>query len=203
MATDLAIRAELDTMRYLPLPLARLVRSMSSTFMGGQVRYSLPEEMLPTPDDREYLSSRLAQITTIITASNLTPIECSKARLSLLTKMLLASPVPGNSADETAEARSDMYDDAIEDIPPWALRAAIRRWNRGEVPDLKMGALNFNFAPAPAVLRAICNLELADFKRQQAEIEKLLACVTTEQAMDRNLAPVTASGSLAPVLKPM
>jgi hypothetical protein len=202
MATDLTIRERLDTMRSLPPPLARLANSISSTFNQG-VRYSLPGTMLPTSDEREFLSGRLEAIKTIITASNLTPAECSKARLSLLTKMLLGFPAAGGSSEEAADARGDIYDYAVEDIPPWAIDAAIKRWAKGNVPDLKMGALNFNFAPAPAVLRAICNLELADFKKQQGDIEKLLACVTIEQAMARDCAPVIASASLAPVLKRM
>jgi hypothetical protein len=115
--------------------------------------------------------------------------------------MLLGFPAAGSSSDAAADARGDIYDHAVEDIPPWAIDAAIKRWAKGNVPDLKMGAHNFNFAPGPAVLRAICNLELEDFKKQQADIEKLLACVTTEQAMDP--APVVASASLAPVLKRM
>lgn len=58
------------------------------------------------------------------------------------------------------------------------------------MPDLRLGALNFNFAPGPAVLLKICNLELADFKAQATAIERLLACVTQERAMDPRPIPV-------------
>jgi len=60
-------------------------------------------------------------------------------------------PVGGSSSETAAEARADMYDDALSDIPPWAINAAIKRWGKGDVPELKMGTLNFTFAPAPAM----------------------------------------------------
>jgi hypothetical protein len=104
--------------------------------------------------------------------------------------MLLAYPTSGNSSDAAADARGDIYDDAVEDIPPWALSAAIKRWSKGNVPHLKLGNLNFNFAPGPAVLLAICKLELADFEVQALTIGRLLACVTHERAMDPTPIPV-------------
>jgi hypothetical protein len=104
--------------------------------------------------------------------------------------MLLAFPTSGSSSDAAADARGDIYDEAVEDIPPWALSAAIKRWAKGDVPELRLGALNFNFAPGPAVLLAICKLELADFTAQALAIERLLACVTHERAMDRTPIPV-------------
>jgi hypothetical protein len=201
MASNLEIRAELDTMRYLPLRLARLANSISKTDWPGQkTRLSLPAEMMLTASERAGLEQRLVAIKTIITGSNLTTAECSKARLSLLTKMLLAFPTSGNSSDAAADARGDIYDDAVEDIPPWALSAAIKRWVKGDVPDLRLGALNFHFAPAPAVLLAICKLELADFRAQASAIEKLLACITLERAMDPTPIPINVKSEGGRVL---
>jgi hypothetical protein len=191
MASELKIRAELDTMRSLPLRLARLANSISKTDWPGQkTRLSLPVELMLTETERAEMEQRLAAINGIITGSNLNTAECSKARLLLLTKMLLAFPTSGSFSDAAADARGDIYDEAVEDIPPWALSAAIKRWARGDVPELRLGTLNFNFAPGPAVLLAICKLELADFKAQALAIERLLACVTQERAMDQTPIPV-------------
>ena len=201
MASELEIRAELDTMRYLPLRLARLANSISKTDCPGQkTRLSLPAESMLTTTERAEMERRLVAIKAIITGSNLTPAECSKARLSPLTRMLLAFPTPGNSSDAAADARGDVYDDAVEDIPPWALNAAIKRWVKGDVPDLRLGALNFNFAPAPAVLLEICKLELADFRAQASAIELLLACVTHERAMDPTPIPINVKSEGGRVL---
>jgi hypothetical protein len=149
-----------------------------------KTRLSLPIDLMLTENERADLELRLVAVNEIITGSNLTAADCSKARLSLLTKMLLAYPTSGISSDAAADARGDIYDEAVEDIPPWALNAAIKRWVKGDVPDLRLGALNFSFAPAPAVLFAICKLELVDFKAHAIAIEQLLACITLERAMD-------------------
>jgi hypothetical protein len=99
--------------------------------------------------------------------------------------MLLAFPAAGSSSEAAAQARSDVYDDALSDIPPWALNAAIKRWSRGEVPaDLGLGALNYSFAPAPAVLRKVAKYELSPFEAQANKLRRLLAAVPVERAMD-------------------
>lgn len=98
--------------------------------------------------------------------------------------MLLAMPVGGSSSEAAAEARADMYDDALSDIPPWAIDAAIKRWIKGEVPELRMGTLNFTFAPPPAILRKLCKLELQPFEDQAVKLTRLLSSVSAERAMD-------------------
>lgn len=186
MATELEIRAHLDTMRSLPSRLERLASSIGTTQWPGQpVRLDLPSGMELTPQDRKEVEARLRQIEEIVTGKNLTSNESAKARLSLLTKMLLAFPAVGSSSEAAAQARSDVYDDALSDIPPWALNNAIKRWSRGEMPyDLNLGALNFNFAPAPAVLRKLAKHELRPFEEQAHKLQRLLKAVSIERAMD-------------------
>ena len=99
--------------------------------------------------------------------------------------MLLAFPAAGGSSVEAAQARSDVYDDALGDLPPWAINAAIKRWAKGEVPaDLNMGTLNFNFAPSPAVLRRLAKVELSPFEGQAAQLRALLKTMSIDRAMD-------------------
>jgi hypothetical protein len=186
MATELEIRAHLDTMRSLPLRLAKLASSIGTTKWPGQPeRLDLPSGMALTSQERTDTEARLKQIEAIITGLNLTTNESAKARLSLLTKMLLAFPAVGSSSEAAAKARSDVYDDALSDIPPWAINAAIKRWSRGEVPaDLNLGTLNFNFAPAPAVLRKLAKVEMSPFEAQATTLRRLLKAVSIERAMD-------------------
>src|ERR1700676_949339 len=78
MASELKIRAELDTMRSLPLRLARLANSISKTDWPGQkTRLSLPAELMLTETERAEMEQRLAAINGIITGSNLNTAECS------------------------------------------------------------------------------------------------------------------------------
>lgn len=186
MATELEIRAHLDTMQSLPSRLERLANSIGTTQWPGQPeRLDLPSGMQLTQQDRTDVEARLKQIEEIVTGSNLTNNESARARLSLLTKMLLAFPAVGSSSEAAAQARSDVYDDALSDIPPWALNNAIKRWSRGEMPyDLSLGSLNFNFAPAPAILRKLAKHELRPFEDQAYKLRRLLKTVSIERAMD-------------------
>lgn len=183
MATELEIRAHLDTMRSLPSRLEKLASSIGTTQWPGEpTRLDLPSGMELTAEDRSEIQARLDQVNGIITGKNLTANESAKARLSLLTKMLLAFPAAGSSSEAAAQARSDVYDDALEDMPPWALNAAIKRWAKGDVPADCAG--NFSFAPAPAVLRKLVKNELAPFELQAAKLNRLLKAVPVARAMD-------------------
>lgn len=185
MAKELQIREHLDMMRSLPLQLAKLVNSIGTTRWPGQpIRLDLPSGIVLTDHDRAEIRTRLDRVNEIITGSFLTANEFAKARLSLLTKMLLAMPLGGSSSEKAAEARADMYDDALSDFPPWAIDAAIKRWARGDVPEIKMGALNFTFAPAPAILCKICKLELQPFEDQAEKLARLLRTISIERATD-------------------
>jgi hypothetical protein len=197
MATELEIRKRLDTMRSLPLRLEKLASSIGTTQWPGQpVRLDLPTGVVLSAEDRAGASARVRELGEIITGSNLTPKEIAKARLALLTRMLLAMPMGGSSSEAAAEARADMYDDALSDIPPWAIDAAIKRWIKGEVPELRMGSLNFTFAPAPAILRKICKLELQPYEDQSLKLTRLLAAIPIERAMDPSpIAPEAKSES--------
>jgi hypothetical protein len=184
MATELEIRARLDMMRSLPLRLEKLASSIGTTKWPGQpVRLDLPLGMELTAEDRQEIGDRLAQIEEIITGSNLTINESAKARLSLLTKMLLAFPAVGSSSEAAAQARCEVYADAIDDLPPWAIHKAIKRWSRGELP-ADMGAANFSFAPSPAALRKLAKVELGPFEVQAGQLRRLLATMPIERAMD-------------------
>jgi hypothetical protein len=115
--------------------------------------------------------------------------------------MFLAMPMGGSSSEAAAEARADMYDEALSDIPPWAIDAAIKRWGKGDVPELGMGSLNFAFPPASAILRKICKLELQPYEDQARKLARVLEAVSIERAMDPSpIAPEVKSESCRVVL---
>jgi hypothetical protein len=179
MATELQIREQLATMRSLPLPLARLERSLGTVQWPGEgMRLNFPSGMALSEPERQDLNDRMTALEKLTTGTNLQPAECSRARLSLLTKLLLGYPAAGGGTDRAAEARLGFYLEAVGDIAPWALDAAIKRWVRGDVENA-----NIDFAPSPGTLRRLCEVELAPFLEQVAKIRRLLSAVSIEQAM--------------------
>jgi hypothetical protein len=53
----------------------------------------------------------------------------------------------------SSDAFTEDYLDAIEDLPAWAVREAIRKWNRAESPKLDGKPHSYDFRPSPPTLR--------------------------------------------------
>lgn len=100
-----------------------------------------------------------------------------KQRLAIVAKMLLTYPMAGAST-ETGRARAEAYLDALDDVPPWALAAAVKAWHRGEA-----GEHDYRWAPAPAVLRAAAMKQIESFKPAIEHVQMLLAAVPIDEVM--------------------
>jgi hypothetical protein len=199
MANDLQIREQLDTMLSLPLPLARLEKSLGTVKWPDQpARLNFPSGMGLSEGERKEIAVRLAELRRVTTGENLAPAQCLKARLSLLTRMLLAYPTAGGGTELAAEARLSFYQEAVSDIAPWALDAAIKRWVRGDI-----GKGNIDFAPSPGALRRLCEEELEPFEAQIVKLKRLLSALPIERAMDpAPLPPTDATAALGAVRTP-
>jgi hypothetical protein len=190
MANELQIREKLDTMLSLPPHLARLEKSLGTVKWPDQpTRLNFPSGMTLSDEDRKAVAERLAELQRVTTGENLSPAACSKARLSLLTRMLLGYPVAGGGTEQAAEARLSFYDEAVSDIAPWALDAAIKRWVRGDV-----GNGNVDFAPSPGSLRRLCEEELEPFQAQMHKLKRLLSALPIDRAMDPAPLPAADAG---------
>lgn len=73
--------------------------------------------------------------------------------LRQVAKLLTVFPA-GNVSDAVLEARSDAYGIALEDVPAWAVSAAVKRWLKGDVAILD-DKPNLSFPPSPPQLRAL------------------------------------------------
>jgi hypothetical protein len=199
MATELQIKDQLDMMLSLPLPLARLEKSLGTVKWPGQpTRINFPSGMGLSVADRKDLTERRDALHQVTTGENLQPAQCSKARLSLLTRLLLGYPAAGGASEQAAEARLSFYHEAVSDIAPWALDAAIKRWVRG---DIDKG--NIDFAPSPGALRRLCEDELEPFKAQIFKLDRLLSALPIEIAMDPEPLPPLEGVIATPKLKVM
>jgi hypothetical protein len=100
--------------------------------------------------------------------------ETEGAMLIDLTKLMLVLPAAKQN-EASAEARGEAYLAALDDVPIWALRSAIRRWYRGDAGVNERGEpFDYHWCPAPAELRKITMLELWRVKGRAAVLRKLL-----------------------------
>jgi hypothetical protein len=116
-----------------------------------------------------------------------------QGRAAILWQMIRASGGTAPS-EATLSAKAAAYLDAVGDQPAWALQEAVRRWNRGECGDH-----NYNFAPAPAVLRRVVEDVLAPYHAALVKVETALTAVSHDRAMDST--PIEREKSLVPTLR--
>jgi len=74
---------------------------------------------------------------------------------------------------ESSDALTDDYLDAIEDLPAWSIREALRKWNRGESRLLHAKPHNYDFRPSPPTLRRLSMLEVAVVRDRITKLHKL------------------------------
>jgi hypothetical protein len=94
--------------------------------------------------------------------------------LVVLTKMMMV--LPSTTQNEfSAEARGEAFMESLVDIPTWAVRAAIRSWNRGDGGKNQNGEdYNYHWCPAPAELRRISWNMMFRVRRRADELQELL-----------------------------
>lgn len=130
-----------------------------------------------TDDQRFCIRRKVAVLRAASEADNGT--ENRKARLALVGNLLLAYPIP-NGTQEAGRARAEAYLVALEDIPPWAIAEAIKRWHRGECGQ----GYNYRWAPPPAELRQLSIERVRPAKEIIAHLEAVLGAISLERAMD-------------------
>jgi hypothetical protein len=154
-------RISLGTIKHEGLP--------TRTYLSGQLTL--------TDDERFCIRRKIAELCAACEADDGT--ENRKARLGLVANLLLAFPIP-NGTSEAGRARAEAYLLALDDIPPWAIAEAIKRWHRGECGH----GYNYRWAPAPAELRALSLERLRPAKETIAHLEAVLRALSLERAMD-------------------
>ncbi|MET4297069.1 hypothetical protein ABIB06_007844 [Bradyrhizobium sp. LB8.2] len=130
-----------------------------------------------TDDQRLCIRRKIAELRAASEADNGT--ENRRARLALVGNLLLAYPIP-NGTSEAGRARAEAYLVALEDVPPWAIAEAIKRWHRGECGQ----GYNYRWAPAPAELRQLSKERVRPARETIAHLEAVLAAISLERAMD-------------------
>lgn len=141
------------------------------------IRKYLSGGLTLSTEERARIGARIADLLAISEADD--GAENQKSRLGIVASMLMAYPMSGGS-EETGRARAMAYLAALDDVPPWAIADAVRRWHRGEC-----GAdHNYRFAPSPAELRSAAMDILQPAKQTISHLTAILTALTIERAMD-------------------
>lgn len=100
--------------------------------------------------------------------------EVEGEMLIAITRMMLVLPTTTQN-EASAEARAEAFLDALDDVPVWTVKAAIRRWNRNEAGTNERGeSYDTHWQPSPADLRSVALSELARVRCRAVELSRVL-----------------------------
>lgn len=137
----------------------------------GEV-WTLPLALMPNEQQALALRAHAVEMRRRLDETPQNSQECAQATLVLLTKLFLALPRAKTNEIEI-EARAEAYMDALDDVPSWAVQAAIRGWHRRAYGDKH----DYRWAPVPSELREVAEIEAWKAARRMQECERVLAAV--------------------------
>lgn len=141
---------------------------------------TLPAKMIPGSSERAAIVHHVAHLARFLDLEAtmvLRDREMDNATaLGVMIAALLAKK--GQRMDAAvSEALTEDYLDALDDMPAWSVREAIRKWNRAESPQLDKKPHDFNWRPEPPTLRRLAWLELWAVKSRHDTLQRVLAAV--------------------------
>lgn len=191
---------------FLPQRVVALGRAVCSVQHPHEAtpRYHLPIGWTIDDRDREEARNALSTLT-----SQLNPNAEFDGRpgrdaiLAMLTTLLMGSAM-GHASEVGVDAKLDLYEMALDDVPAWAVAKAIRRWMKHDCPVSIELRPNYAFPPSPATLYALASLETAYVKKLADVAQQVSVAVTSEEAMKPEPPRVAiASPAAAPQLRKM
>jgi hypothetical protein len=135
---------------------------------------TLPANLILMAAEREELERHIGDLDQICGRTPSTHAEAEKEMLVLLTGLMMTLPSTAQN-ELAAEARGEAFMDALEDLPPWSVRSAIRRWHRGDCGNNHKGeTYDYHWCPAPAELRRVAWTEMYRVSARAETIRTLL-----------------------------
>lgn len=154
------------------------VREVMQKDASGKHRLTvvLPAGMVLGSSERRQITEHAVGLRKTLAYTPDTSAEAEAEMLVIITKMMLAKPGM-RSSEAGAEATGEVYQIALEDIPPWAVTAALRRWYRRDAPPVDKTPHDYRWRPSEGTLRAIAFEEASKVRGRAIELERLAAAV--------------------------
>jgi hypothetical protein len=137
---------------------------------------TLPPGMMLASSEKKAIAAYAGELGKMLEHTPEKTATAEAETLVHVTKLMLA--LPGMRSSETgAEAAGEAYQAALDDMPPWAVAAAIRRWYRGDAMQIGKIPHDYRWRPAPAILRALAFAEACTVKGRVIELGRLISAV--------------------------
>jgi hypothetical protein len=135
---------------------------------------TLPANLTLKAAEREELARYVSELDALCERTPINDPQAEQDTLVAVTKMMVA--LPSMTQNElSAEVRGEAFMVALDDVPAWAVQAAVKRWYRGECgKNTKGEPCDCHWCPAPAELRRIALVEMYPLNERLNTIGALL-----------------------------
>jgi hypothetical protein len=150
---------------------------------------TLPKDLILNSSEQAEVQRHIHELARFTSLDELivireTTMSNAAAHATMIAGILLKG---GKRMDQqSSDQATEDYLDAIEDLPAWSVREAIRKWNRAESPPLDGKRHDFNWRPEPPTLRRLALHELAGVKGRILSLQKLLDAVPLVEYSDEH-----------------
>jgi len=130
---------------------------------------TLPAAMILSDIESVMVRRHIADLGSLVVSTPATSADAEAETLVIVTKMLLA--LPGQRSTDTGnEAKGEAYLAALDDVPPWAVQEAVRKWYRGE----HGSKFDYRWSPVPADLRSLARNEEFKVRGRMTVLERIV-----------------------------
>lgn len=135
---------------------------------------TLPANLTLAVAERDELARHFSELDRLCNRTPANDAQAEQDTLVAVTKMMLVLPSTTHS-ELSAEVRGEAFMAALDDMPAWAVQAAIRSWYRRECGKNDKGEpYDYHWCPAPAELRCITLAEMRWVNERASTIQTLL-----------------------------
>jgi hypothetical protein len=147
------------------------------TPMGFRDVLTLPSDLMPTLEQRREMEVHCDSLRLLLAQTPETNQEYETRVATAVSKVLVVLAGERKS-DLAEEARSEVYLDVLEDVPCWAVEAAVRLWFKHDCGTDERGrAFDYRWAPDPGTLRNIAQKQTFVLSARIGQLQRALQAV--------------------------
>lgn len=147
----------------------------------------LPKSLILVAEQKAVVERHIAALDEILTMTPDADPQCAEMTMIAVSKMTMV--LAGRESGEFAsEAKGEAYMDALEDVPNWAVKEALRKWNRAECGE----KYDYKWQPVPSTLRELALVEVYRVKSIRRRLRDLAAAEALIEFSDEHRAAMKA-----------
>lgn len=135
---------------------------------------TLPADLMPTEAQRQAMILHQDSLRSCLLDTPAHSVQ-AETRVATAIAKLITVLAGERKSDLADEARSEVYMDVLDDVPAWAVEAAVRRWFKHDCGSDERGrAHDYKWAPDPGTLRKIALQETYALSARIGQLQRVL-----------------------------